>query len=716
MRAINGVALDALDKGELIALPILIVMLLAIFRSPIAALVPAISGLLVTRVGTALMGVIGRGVEIDALALNLVAMIGLALGVDYSLLVVSRFREELANGRSVPEAVEEVAARAGRTVLFAGTALAIGMLTALALAPGALLVSSSLGLLVATIVAVLVALLMMPALLMVLGTNVNRWQFGGARTASPWVAIAERALKRPGAAAFFVLLPLALFAVPALALDTGPPNLANLPPDNPARVSFERFQELRGAGFAAPFEVDLQTRGPITTTERLQAIDDLQKRISRLPGVSSVIGPAILLDRTRQLRGLTTQALTLNGPLTQLERALSGASNGTSRLRNGLAAGADGASQLVVGIDQLAGGTGQLAAGARRAAPATHQLAAGVAQASGGASRLHRALVRARPDVQKLVKNVDVLSRSLTQADRSSNRDLFTPLNKASAKVQDVLRNLGSANASNPAVAADPNVQEAVRATNEALTLLGTVSGNLSSAATTQTTNAIAARRLAKGTARLQRALDQLQDGTGRLADGLGRAASGARRLETGTGQLSAGLDQLDSGTHVLLEGPHGERRRAGARRRPAAGGRRQRQTRRRDAPHPRRRRARARPRRGPAGGAAARRHRPHAGDRLRLLRAGGDPGRRPADPVEHRLRHERRGRRRDGAHRRDRQRRSVRRRERRPREAAAQRDRPHRAPAGREDGGRRRSGGAAARLRHEHERALPVSSSSRSC
>ena len=102
------------------------------------------------------------------------------------------------------------------------------------------------------------ALLMMPSLLMVLGTNVNRWQFGGARTASPWVAIAERALKRPGAAAFFVLLPLLLLSVPALGLDTGPPNLANLPPDNPARVSFERFQRLRGAGFAAPFEVDFQ--------------------------------------------------------------------------------------------------------------------------------------------------------------------------------------------------------------------------------------------------------------------------------------------------------------------------------------------------------------------------------------------------------------------------------------------------------------------------
>jgi putative drug exporter of the RND superfamily len=558
MRAINEVALEALDKGELIALPVLIIMLLAIFRSPIAALVPAISGLLVTRLGTALMGLIGRGIEIDALALNLVAMMGLALGVDYSLLVVSRFREELANGRSVPDAVEEVTARAGRTVLFAGSALAIGMLTALALAPGSLLVSSSLGLLVATIVAVSVALLLMPALLMVLGTNVNRWQFGGARGPSPWVAVAERALKRPGAAAFFVLLPLLLLSVPVLGMDTGPPNLANLPPDNPARVSFERFQRLRGAGFAAPFEVDFQTRGPITTTERLQALDEFQERVSRLPGVESVLGPAVLLDSTRQLRRATTQALGIGGLFARLEDGLRGASVGTSQLRDGLAAGASGASQLVAGIDQLAGGTGQLAAGARRAAPATRALAEGITQAGAGATRLNRELVRAQPQVQRLVDNVDVLSDSLTAADRTVNRKLFDPLNAASSSMTQVLRSLGTANSANPAIAADPNVQRALAATNDALTQLNTTLSNLSAAATDQTANALAARQLARGTVQLQRALSQFEDGTGRLADGLGRASNGARRLATGSGQLSDGLSQLDTGARVLLDGPNG--------------------------------------------------------------------------------------------------------------------------------------------------------------
>ena len=563
MRAINDEALHALDKGELIALPILIVMLLAIFRSPLAALVPAISGLLVTRVGTALMGLIGRAADIDALALNMVAMLGLALGVDYSLLVVSRFREELANGRSVAEAVEETAARAGRTVLFAGTALAVGMLTALVLAPGALLVSSALGLFVATVVAVFVALLAMPAGLMVLGTNVNRWQFGGARTASPWVAIAERALRRPGAAAFFVFLPLLLLSVPAIGLDTGPPSIDNIPPDNPARVGFERVQQARGAGYAAPFEVDFRTRGPITTTERLRALDDFQRRVSTLPGVASVVGPAVLLRRTDQLRRLTTQALAFNNPLERLENGLRGAENGTARLRTGLAAGADGAAQLVLGIDQLAGGTGQLAAGARRAAPATHRLADGIAQAGSGAHRLDDALTRAQPGVQKLQKNVDVLRDSLNDANRSASSQLVNPLREASSKVQSALSDLFNASNANPAVAADPNVQQARSRISDALLQLGTVQGNLSGALTTQTANTLASRQIARAIRRLEGALGRFGDATGRLADGLGQAARGAQRLADGNGQLSNGLGQLDAGVHALLDGPDG---RGGAR------------------------------------------------------------------------------------------------------------------------------------------------------
>lgn len=555
MRAINEVSLDALGKGELIALPILFLMLLAIFRSPLAALVPAIAGLLVTRIGTALMGVIALRVDVDALALNMVTMIGLALGVDYSLLVVSRFREELAAGRSVPEAVEEVAARAGRTVLFAGTALGTGMLGALLIAPGSLLVSSTMGVIVAAVVAVSVALLAMPAGLALLGTNIDRWQFGGARGDSPWVRIAERALRKPGAAAFFVLLPLLVLSAPAIGLNTGPPNVANLPADNPARQAFENFQRERGAGWATPFEVDFTTNGPITTSARLRELEDFQERVSELSGVNAVLGPAALRDRAAVLRRITRRALDVGSPLARLERGLRRATNGTGDLRDGLAGAATGSGALADGLDQAASGSGQIAQGAREAAPQTRRLAKGLTDAADGSQQLSKALQRLVPGVGKLEQNISTLAESLTDESKTTGNRLVDPLNEAQSSAQAALRALGSVA---PATAADPNVQRAREEVAAALTKLGEVGLNLSSTTTTIDADALAARQILRGTKRLTRALTRLEEGTGDLDKGLQQAAGGATQLTRGVDRLSEATGTLDSGIRTLLNGPNG--------------------------------------------------------------------------------------------------------------------------------------------------------------
>lgn len=555
MRALNERSLDSLDRGERIALPVLFAMLLLIFRSPIAALVPLVAGLLVTRIGTALMGVIGQHVAIDALALNMVTMIGLALGVDYSLLVVSRFREELAAGRSVAEAVEEVTVRAGRTVLFAGTALAVGMLGALLIAPGNLLVSATLGVIVATALAVLVALLAMPAGLALLGRNVNRWQFGGARGEGPWVRIAGRALRRPGVAAFFVLLPLLVLSLPAIALDTGPPNVENLPPDDAARQSYERFERERGAGWAAPFEVVFAARGPITTTARLTALKRFQERASRLDGVAAVLGPADLLDRAALLRRTTRQALDSGSPLVRLERGLRSATDGTLQLRDGLTAGADGARQLEEGLGRASGGAGEIASGVRSAAPQTGRLADGVARTGRGAGALSKGIGRAAPGVRTLQRNLDELSRLLTQADRSSARDLIAPLDAAQTAIQSALRELGSVG---PEAAADPHVVRAREEVATALIRLGDLALNLSGATTTLNANALAARELARGIERLRRGLAQLEEGSGRLEQGIEQTAAGAAALARGMRRLEGGTDALDAGLRALLDGPGG--------------------------------------------------------------------------------------------------------------------------------------------------------------
>jgi RND superfamily putative drug exporter len=556
VREINRASLDSLDKGEMIALPVLFLMLLLIFRSPLAALVPALSGLLVTSIGTAIVATFARNVAVDALALNMVTTIGLALGVDYSLLIVSRFREELANGRDVPAAIEEVTARAGRTVLFAGGALSIGMLCALAIAPGALLISATMGVIVAAVVAVLVALLAMPAGLALLGTRIDAWRFGGQAITNPWVRLAERALRKPGVAAFFTLLPLLVLAAPAIGLKTGPPNVANLPPHDKARTSFEAFQRDRGAGWSAPFEVDFHTTDAITTGARLAALQRFQTRVAAIPGVASVLGPASIGERTDALRRVTRQALGgAAGQLGPFQRGLTRAADGTGALRDGLAAGANGADQLVAGLGQVRQGSSQLSQGVHQAAPATRQLAQGIGQAAQGSRKLTSGLQRVAQGGAKLQKNLNVLQASLHDEDVHAGRRWLDPLDDATTKVQLALTELASAS---PAAAADPSVQEARENVKNALEGLGTVASNLSASSTTLSANATASKGLFNGSKQLASALGQLTAGSGKLAGGLGKAASGSAQLAGGVSRLDSGASTLASGLGTLLTGPHG--------------------------------------------------------------------------------------------------------------------------------------------------------------
>lgn len=555
MRALNERSLDALDRGELIALPVLFAMLLLIFRSPVAALVPLLAGLLVTRAGVALIGVIGERVAIDALALNMVTMVGLALGVDYSLLVVSRFREELADGRTVPGAVEEVAAQAGRTVLFAGTALAVGMLGALLIAPGELLVSAALGVIVATVLAVLVALLAMPAGLALLGARVDSLRFGRPRGASPWVRIAERALRRPGVAAFFVLLPLVVMSVPVLALDTGPPHVANLPPGDDARRAYEAFEQRRGAGWATPFEVVFATAGPITTEARMAAISDFQRRAGALAGVAAVLGPAGLADRAELLRRTTRSALDTGSSLSLLERGLRRATGGAGTLRAGLVAGADGAGRLADGLERAARGADALSAGAQGARDPARRLADGVRRTGAGAGRLLEEVARAQPGVRRILRNLELLADSLRTADRDAQGKLVDPLDRAQTALQSALRSLGSVSA---ASAADPQVQAAREQLADALIELGDVATNLSIATTNQAADALAARELARGMRRLRDGLRRLEDGGARLDEGIAKTAAGADELARGIARLGDGAGELDAGLRALLDGRDG--------------------------------------------------------------------------------------------------------------------------------------------------------------
>src|SRR5439155_19164446 len=245
-----------------------------------------------------------------------------------------------------------------------------------------------------------------------------------ARRENPWVRLSERLSAKPGVAAALAIFPLLLLTTPALALNTGPPNVANLPPDNAARKSYEGFEHDRGAGWATPFEVTFHTTGPITTEQRLRALKRFQLAVARQPGVEAVLGPASLLDRTAVLRRLTRQISSGGQQLTQLEHGLRRLLIGASALDRGLQQGAAGAHQLTNGLGQASRGSSQLAAGTRRGVPQTQRLSQGVSQTGHGAHQLSSASKRANSGSQKLLDALRTLTQSLVDQNRNSDRKL----------------------------------------------------------------------------------------------------------------------------------------------------------------------------------------------------------------------------------------------------------------------------------------------------
>src|SRR3989442_9148612 len=165
------VAKRDLARAELVILPVVALFLLLAFGSVVAALLPLGVGILAMLGGMAGVDLLARRMSVSAYAPNIVTMIGLGVAIDYSLFIVSRFREEIVR-RPIPEALAHTMSTAGRAILFSGMTVAIGLLGMLALGLGNI---GSLGLAGTIVVALAVAygLTFLPAILAVLGTRVN---------------------------------------------------------------------------------------------------------------------------------------------------------------------------------------------------------------------------------------------------------------------------------------------------------------------------------------------------------------------------------------------------------------------------------------------------------------------------------------------------------------------------------------------------------------
>ena len=280
-RDFQEVSEEDLRTGELqFGLPAALIVLLLVFGTLVGAAIPLAMALISIIVALGLVGVVGQFFEVNLFVTNMLVAMGLALGIDYSLFIVSRLREERAKGLSHREAILTVASTATRAVVFSGTAFSLALL-GMFLVPDTILRSLALGAIVVAVVSVGVALTFHPALLMVLGDRVDRLRVPwlGKRVAASagtegrfWGGVVRAVMRRPAISLTAAVALLLLATAPLLGLKLGASGPASLPDDTVAKQGLLALERDFPAGATDPVEIVVDEQGAPAPAQDLREL------------------------------------------------------------------------------------------------------------------------------------------------------------------------------------------------------------------------------------------------------------------------------------------------------------------------------------------------------------------------------------------------------------------------------------------------------------
>lgn len=569
--------------GEMIALPILVLILLLVFRSVLAALIPVAIGGAVVAGTEGVMRLLLGVVQIDAFALGAAAMMGLAFGVDYSLLIVSRFREE-RHKRDLPSAVQVTVAATGRSIIPAGMGVLLAMLVAYQLVPGAAVKSDALAIMIATLLSMFSALWVAPAAVFLLAGNLDRWslpeRFALADTP---LRLSRRISRKPFAVAAVVLMVLVLGGL-ATTLNSAVATPELLPAGSSGRVDGEEVERTLGPGWLAPIEVVVDGRGePMTSPGRLHALAAFQDRVEGDDGVQSMAGFSDIERSMRPLSEFEGQLVDQQHAALRLDAGLSRLARGATAGANGLAGAAAGAGRLGSGVGSAAAGAGLLARGLDAAHAGSSQLTLGLASASDGSDRLASGISTAGSNAGRLAGALDEAQKQVTetqgtvQATKSAMRLGDTRLDETRDPLERAEDRLAAARQAMQQMttgSTDPkyaSAQQAVREASEYLngiepetgeaqdSLNGGVSAGIARAQRQFDLGLYLAGKMAEGNDRAATSTEKLADASQKLDRGIQSLSEGARRLSEGVislhehgGELSPALRRLSEGTEAL--------------------------------------------------------------------------------------------------------------------------------------------------------------------
>ncbi|WP_280499513.1 MMPL family transporter [Nocardia cyriacigeorgica] len=311
LQAVAGTLNDTIasdsKRMEVLAIPAVAILLFFIFGGVVAASLPLIVGGLTVIGANGIVMALTNFTDVNSFVSNVVSMIGLGLAIDYGLFIVSRFREELAEGYDTPAAVRRSVMTAGRTVVFSATMI-IASLGGMLLFPQGFLKSVAYGTIATVSLAALTSITLLPAMLGILGPRVDKFGlkwFRKTKTAEEvengfWGRSTRWVMKHPLKIAIPITILLLLLIIPVKNLQFGGINERYLPPDNPTRMAQQNFDEIFPLRKSDPVQL-------IMVSDNSTSVGKVWKQASEAPGLAGKFEvPSRSTERTDVYRTTAT--------------------------------------------------------------------------------------------------------------------------------------------------------------------------------------------------------------------------------------------------------------------------------------------------------------------------------------------------------------------------------------------------------------------------
>ena len=273
------VAEEDLATGETIGILAALVILVIVFGAVVAGVIPVLVGMAAIALALAIVALLGRTVLFSFFVPNMITMMGLAVGIDYSLFIVSRYREERHHGRDKLEAIEAAGGTASRAVLFSGMTVVLA-LTGMLIVPNNIFRSLAAGAIFVVLVAVTASLTLLPAILGLLGDRVDRLrirrtQAAPGRPGGFWDRFTRGVMHRPVASLAVGVIILLAAAFSSLDMRTGFSGVTTVPDELPSKQAFLALAKDFPGGLSSPAEIvvdgDASSPAVRTGVERLQS-------------------------------------------------------------------------------------------------------------------------------------------------------------------------------------------------------------------------------------------------------------------------------------------------------------------------------------------------------------------------------------------------------------------------------------------------------------